>query len=54
MSGIGVGIGIGYGLFRARVNALVLAYIERVEDDGGTVFVDAKHIEKRLKQIACL
>ena len=54
MSGIGVGIGIGYGLSRARINALVLAYIARVKADGGTVFVNAKQIEKRLKQIACL
>ena len=54
MSGIGVGIGIGYGLSRARINALVLAYIARVEADGGTVFLSPLQIQKRLKQIACL
>jgi hypothetical protein len=51
---LAIGLGIPFNKHTSLFNPLILAYIARVQADGGTVFVDAKHIEKRLKQIACL
>ena len=54
MSGIGIGIGIGLGVTKgAVIDPVVLAYIQRVTDDGGVVFLSASQIENRLNLILC-
>ena len=53
MSGIGIGIGVGFngvaGLLRPEADA----YIDRVEADGGTVFLNSREISIRLNSITC-
>ena len=50
----GIGIGIGVGITRGFiVTTTVLAYIERVETDGGTVFLSPLQIQVRLNQTLC-
>ena len=52
MSGIGIGIGIGVTK-GAKITPTVLAYIQRVTDDGGVVFLTALQIQSRLNKTLC-
>ena len=53
MSGIGIGIGVGFngvaGLLRPEADA----YIDRVEADGGVVFLNERQISIRLNALTC-
>ena len=52
MGGIGIGIGIGVTK-GAVITPTVLAYIQRVTDDGGDVFLSALQIQVRLNKTIC-
>jgi hypothetical protein len=53
MGAIGVGLGIGYNGARGIERAEAVAYIDRVEADGGTVFLNSRQISIRLNSITC-
>ncbi len=53
MGAIGVGLGIGYNGVRGIVRAEAVAYIDRVEADGGTVFLNSGQISLRLNSLTC-
>jgi hypothetical protein len=53
MGAIGVGLGIGYNGQRGIERAETVAYIDRVEADGGTVFLNSRQTSIRLNSITC-